>query len=296
MPGGQRRRAGELLRGVFRILLAHPEGLPAREVLRQLEEEVPPTEWEAEEYQNRPGVRRFEKIVRFASINQVKAGWLLKNVGHWTLTDEGREAYKRFTDPEEFMREAIKLYREWRRGRGEDEVEDEREGLEAPSPSATLEEAEEIAWTEISDYLQNMPPYEFQDLVASLLRAMDYHVAWIAPVGPDRGIDIIAYQDPLGTTVPRIKVQVKRRGDRINAEGLRSFMAVLGDQDVGIFVSTGGFTADAEMEARTQERRRITLVDLRRLFELWIEHAHKLTEDDRKRFPLKQVYYLAPDN
>ena len=36
-------------------------------------------------------------------------------------------------------------------------------------------------------------------------------------------------------------------------------MAVLGDQDVGIFVSTGGFTSNAEQEVRTQEKRKITL-------------------------------------
>jgi uncharacterized protein with gpF-like domain len=55
-----------------------------------------------------------------------------------------------------------------------------------------------------------MPPYEFQELVADLLRAMGYHVAWIADAGKDGGIDIVAYNDPLGTRLPRIKVQVKR--------------------------------------------------------------------------------------
>jgi predicted Mrr-cat superfamily restriction endonuclease len=39
---------------------------------------------------------------------------------------------------------------------------------------------------------------------------MDYYVA---PPGPDGGIDLIAHTDPLGTTGPRIKVQVKRRDD-----------------------------------------------------------------------------------
>jgi restriction system protein len=50
---------------------------------------------------------------------------------------------------------------------------------------------------------------------------MDYHVAWISPPGKDRGIDIIVYNDPLGTTVPRIKVQVKhKRESAITVEGL----------------------------------------------------------------------------
>jgi restriction system protein len=31
---------------------------------------------------------------------------------------------------------------------------------------------------------------------------------------------------------------------------------------LGLFVATGGFTKDAAEEARTQERRRVTLIDL----------------------------------
>lgn len=137
-------------------------------------------------------------------------------------------------------------------------------------------------------------PYDFQNLVAALLRAMGYNVSWVAPPGPDKGIDILAHTDPLGTSVPRIKVQVKRREDKVNVEGLRSFMALLGDQDVGIFVSTDGFTSDAESEARTQEKRKVTLLDLEKLFDLWVQHYDKVAESEKRLLPLKPVYYLAP--
>lgn len=101
-------------------------------------------------------------------------------------------------------------------------------------------------------------------------------------------------QTPLGAQVPRIKVQVKRHGGEIGADGLRSFMALLGDQDVGIYVSTGGFSSGAQREARTQERRRITLVDLEKLFDLWVEHYKDVAEPDKQLLPLRPVYYLAP--
>ena len=94
--------------------------------------------------------------------------------------------------------------------------------------------------------------------------------------------------------MPRTKVQVRRRKDKINVEGLRSFMTLLGDQDVGIFVSTGGFTSDAESEARTQEKRKVTLLDLEKLFDLWVQHYDKVAESDKRLLPLKPVYYLAP--
>ncbi len=54
----------------------------------------------------------------------------------------------------------------------------------------------------------------------------------------------------------------------------------------------GGFTSDAESEARTHEKRRITLLSLEQLFELWVEHYAKIPEDLRNLLPLKPIYYL----
>ncbi len=173
-------------------------------------------------------------------------------------------------------------------------IEDEGEEIQSANVVSTFEEAEETAWNSIEDHLRNISPYDFQNLVAALLRAMGYHISWIAPPGRDGGIDIVAHTDPLGISPPRIKVQVKRRTDKITVDGLRSFMAVLGDQDVGLFVSTGGFTKDAEIEARTQEKRKITLLGLEQLFDLWLEHYENVEDRDKQMLPLKPVYFLAP--
>lgn len=281
------RRQGELVRGVFQILMNHRDGLPSREVLKQLESIVPPTPFENSEYPNRPGVRRYEHIVRFSTISAVKAGWLIKERGKWSISEQGLEAWKRYQDPEEFARQARRLYREWRRS--EHQVSEGEE-----TARSTLEEAEETAWRELQDYLMNLAPMDFQDLVAALLRGMGFHVAWVAPPGPDGGTDIIAFSDPLGIQRPRIRVQVKRKQDKVSAEGLRSFMAVLGDDDIGIFISAGGFTKEAETEARAQQKRHVTLLDLERLFDLWVEHYARIPEEGRRLLPLRPVYFLAP--
>lgn len=140
-----------------------------------------------------------------------------------------------------------------------------------------------------------MPPYDFQELVAALLRGMGYHVGWVAPPGKDGGVDILAFNDPLGTRPPRIKVQVKRQQARVDVHGLRSFMALLGSDDVGIFVNAGGFTRDAHDEARSQATRRVTLLDLERLVRLWTEHYPRLDEVAKRRLPLQPIYFLAPE-
>ncbi len=38
------------MRGIFKILLDSPDGLPAKEVLHRLEQVVPPTEFEKSDY------------------------------------------------------------------------------------------------------------------------------------------------------------------------------------------------------------------------------------------------------
>jgi restriction system protein len=285
---------------MFEVLRAHPEGLHARDVISAVEARLPLTEFEKGEYPSTPGRRRFDKIARFCTIGPVKAGWLAKSKGTWTLTDEGWAAYEQITDPAEFMREASRRYYAWKRAQPSDDEDDEPEIEEeevqlATTAAATLEEATEAAWSEIESYLRQMPPYEFQELAASLLRAMGYYVPWVAPRGKDGGVDIIAYTDPLGANGPRIKVQVKRvNTGRVGVSDLRSFMAVLGNQDVGLFVTLNGFSPDAEAEARSQENRRLTLLDLPGLFDLWVEHYDQLAEEARQRLPLRNVYFLDP--
>lgn len=303
-----RRRTGELLRELFSILMAAPAGMQARAALQALAERVTLTSYESDTYES--GGRRFDKIVRFATVDCVKAGWLEKNKGIWTITDEGRKVHAGLTDPEAFYRRAVKLYNEWRAAQpdaqpapvavvlGDAVTVDTVDPADADSPSKavsiTFETAEEQAWDEISHYLRNMPPYDFQDLVADLLRAMSYYVSWVSPPGKDGGIDILAQPDALGTRPPRIKVQVKRQQVAVTVDGLRSFMALLGDSEVGLFVCTGGFTKDAAHEARTQEKRRVTLIGLETLFDLWVEHYDKLTDQARRRLPLRPIQFLSP--
>jgi len=270
--------------------------MQARDAIAALQKRMTLSEYESGEYPT--GGTRFDKIVRFATVDCVKAGWLVKQKGKWAVTEEGTQALKNFPDPEVFYKEAVKLYNEWKANRPDQSPEQPGEPGAEHGPKAvsiTFEQAEEQAWFEIEQYLRAMNPYDFQELVASLLRAMGYHVSWLAPPGKDGGIDILAWSDPLGTRPPRIKVQVKRIGQNVSVDGLRSFMAVLGEDDVGLFVTTASFTRDAQDEARTQEKRKVTLVDLEKLFDLWVEHYGKLDDAARRRLPLQPIHFLAPE-
>ena len=62
--------------------------------------------------------------------------------------------------------------------------------------------------------------------------------------------------------------------------------------DVGIFVSSGGFTPDAKAAARNSHIH-VELIDLARFIILWQEFYSKLSDEDKALLPLRPIYFLA---
>lgn len=297
MPDITWQRNGELLHALFDILHEHgTDGLRAAQAIQAVEQRVGLTDYEAGHYPD--GTRRFERIVRFATITTVKAGWLVKDEGQWYVTDEGWQARRKYKDPLDFVKRSVELYHAWKKGQpGKAKIGTPIEDppAEPDSPGITLEKAQEQARAQIEQHLKAMNPYEFQFLVADLLAGMGYHVSWVAPPGKDDGVDIIAFSDPLGMRPPRIKVQVKRYDKPVMASDVSAFMGNLGAEEVGIFVSTGDFTRDAEHKVRTDKQHRVTLIGLDALIRLWVQHYDKLGQEAKLRLPLRPVFFLALD-
>lgn len=282
-------RWGKYKRYVLEVLRDHPEGLHWKDLFAELDTLLPPNDFENGSYES-TGLRRRPYIVRFSTIALVKAGWLIKDKGFWSITEEGKRALINFKTPDEIQKQASLLYNEWRTGQPEDQS-DPVQNREIEM-IASIEEAEDNAMAIITQYLGNLDPYQFQNLIGALLEGMSYHVSWIAPPGKDGGMDIIAFQDPLGATGRRIKVQVKRRAEKAGAESIRSFLGVLSDDDIGLYICTGGFSADAERTARESETKRLTLLDAKGLFNLWVQYYEKLPQSNRALMPLKPIYHL----
>lgn len=291
-----RERLAQYQASVMNILNKSPEGIHVNQVLAELDKELPPTEYEQGTYAT-GGVRR-PKIAKFATIGLVKAGWVIKQSGIWKITSEGKQALIDFPTPAALRAECHRLYQNWKQTRTVEPTDSDIEVEDGDVELAvSVEDAETTALELVKNYLGAINPYTFQDLVRALLEAMGYHVSWVAPPGKDGGIDLVAFQDHFGAQGPRIKVQVKRQQSTAGVESIRSFLGVLSDRDdIGLYICLGGFSSDAEKEARTHASKRLTLIDARRLYELWIEHYESIPESDRSLLPLKPIYYLHLDN
>lgn len=149
----------------------------------------------------------------------------------------------------------------------------------------TFEKADEF----IEDAINQLDWQEMQELVAGLLRAMGYRTR-VSEVGPDRGVDIFASPDGLGLQEPRIFVEVKHRDNTIGAEKIRAFLGGRKHGDRCLYVSTGGFTKDAQYEA-DRASVPVTLITLPRLRQLMVDHYDRLDAETRALVPLRRLYW-----
>lgn len=295
-----RQLAAKVTYAALKILVEKGGEAAGREVIEAIEKRVELDDWAKAVYE-KSGYTRWKSILHFFSIDLIKAGFLIKKQGVWYITPEGEAAIK--LGEVGLLETATSAYRSWRDANPKNirdknassvEVEEVEEGGGEQAQEATIQQMEQLAIDGLRHQINGKNAYEFQDLVAALLRGMNYYTPFIAPKGKDGGVDVIAYQDPLGVVSPRIKVQIKHRESAATVQEIRELMGLLQKAgDVGMFVSTGGFTGDAKITARTSHVH-VELIDLDRFIALWQEFYPKLTDEDKDRLRLRPIFFYEP--
>ena len=277
-------RIGEVIRGVIGLLWSKPYGLTGSEVIARLPEVVELTEYETGFSPSSLFYPRYGRVVRLATLPLVEVGWLVKtDKGRRYLTESGREACRRYSRPQDLVTEALRL------------VKDKKNLL--PDIMVSLELIQEKVWEDIVKYIQTKHIDELRQLVAVLFEGMQYHVVWVAPPEKKHGlVDLIASVDPVGGSPKRIIVQIKHTGQQVTGEGVKSFLASLGDNDFGLMVSTGGYTADVKELLGGKDYLKINVMDLEKFYSVWIRHYDSLSMEAHNIFPLKKMFVLNPKN
>lgn len=276
---------------VMQYMKANGGTIATKEINNIVQKNVKLSEWEQERAGRLQNIRWWT-MTQLYSIDYNKAGYILKKQGSWYLTPEGEEVIKQ-QDAEQILRKANAAYRKWRQGKKMDE--DDTTGDETPEKETiiNIEQLEEQANEGIRQYIKAKNPYEFQYMVAALLRAMGYYTPFVAPKGRDGGVDVIAYIDALGAKVPRIKVQVKHMpDDSIPAKDIRSLLGILRDGDIALFVTSGTYSQQARTEALTSKTY-IKLIDGEEFIQMWQDNYSKMTDEDKNMLPLKHIAFVG---
>jgi restriction system protein len=165
------------------------------------------------------------------------------------------------------------------------------EGEAEESIADPLADIESQALERIKDRVNELDWDEMQQLVAGILRAMGYKTQ-VSPPGSDRGKDIVASPDGFGFEHPRIVVEVKHRKGQMGSQDIRSFLGGRHKDDRGLYVSTGGFSKDAQYEA---DRASIPLAmwTLDHVVRALIEHYDATDAETKRIVPLKRLHWPA---
>lgn len=288
--------AAKTLYAVMQEMKRRGGSIPSKDIYPFIEANVDLNEWEREPAGKMKYIR-WSNSFQFYSIDYVKAGFIVKANGNWYLTPEGEAVLKK--SKEEVMMIANDAYHEWKRKRDLEEEKaggrSDEEAAEAVRP-VDLDLLESNADEGLRQYIATKNPYEFQFMVAALLRAMGYHTPFVAPRGKDGGIDVIAYVDPLGAQTPRVKVQVKHKPESsIGASDIRALIGVLREGDIGLFVTSGTFSQDAKTASSTSPKF-VRLIDGQVFIDMWKEFYDKMPDEDKNMLPLKRIAFLGSNN
>lgn len=140
--------------------------------------------------------------------------------------------------------------------------------------------------------LTDLSDREFEEFTADLMRAMGYQ-ARVTPYSQDGGIDVIAHNDPLGIEPPIIKVQCKHTSGTRGRPDVQQLIGTLSQNEAGLFVTLGSFSADAV--ALERERQNLRLFSGADVTNLTLAHYDALPARWRGRMPLRRVLVVDRD-
>lgn len=172
------------------------------------------------------------------------------------------------------------------------------EGDEEVSEETAPTDLEQIADDQLAKLIMaQFKGHGMARLVAAILRAQGY-TTHVSGEGPDKGVDILAGQGPLGFGEPRICVQVKSGDTPLDRPTLDQLVGTMQNMQAqyGLLVSWAGFKSSVDRE-RTAQFFRVRLWDQKDLIEQLLQHYDQLDQQIRTELPLKRVWVPSlPDN
>lgn len=135
--------------------------------------------------------------------------------------------------------------------------------------------------------------HDLERLVEGVLKAQGYET-YRSPIGPDKGIDILAAPGRLGFGQPRICVQVKSSESPIDSQTLNQLIGSMQNVSAtqGLLVAWGGFKGSVDKDIPLHFFR-VRLWNSADLIDQILEHYDALDADLRADLPLKRVWIAA---
>ncbi len=147
-----------------------------------------------------------------------------------------------------------------------------RQVASSSSPLILIEKQNTLVKDSLHKKLMEMDPYQFEFLVADLLKAIGYENVEVTKQSGDKGIDVSAHLTLDGVTNVKTVIQVKRykTGNNIPGSVVTQLRGSAEVDQRGLIITTSKFTKDAKQEAQAPNKMPVSLINGEKLVSLLI--------------------------
>ncbi len=151
----------------------------------------------------------------------------------------------------------------------------------AKSPLLAIQNQNVLVKQKLIEKIQQMDPFQFEFLVAELLRKIGYENVEVTKRSGDKGIDVKGNLTVGGLTNVKTVIQVKRYKKGINISG-KYITQLRGSAEVdqrGLIITTSDFTKDAKNESKAMNKMPVALVNGEKLIDLLFQYKVGVKEE-----------------
>lgn len=151
----------------------------------------------------------------------------------------------------------------------------------AKSPLLAIQNQNNLVKQKLIEKIQEMDPFQFEFLVAELLRKIGYENVDVTRRSGDKGIDVVGNLTVGGLTHVKTVIQVKRykTGNNISGKYITQLRGSAEVDQRGLIITTSDFTKDAIDESKAINKMPVALVNGQKLIELLFKYKVGVKEE-----------------
>jgi len=144
----------------------------------------------------------------------------------------------------------------------------------AKSPLLAIQNQNNLVKQKLIETIQEMDPFQFEYLVAELLRKIGYENVDVTKRSGDKGIDVAGNLTVGGLTHVKTVIQVKRykTGNNISGKYITQLRGSAEVDQRGLIITTSDFTKDAINESKAINKMPVALVNGQKLIDLLFKY------------------------
>ncbi len=149
------------------------------------------------------------------------------------------------------------------------------------SPLLAIQNQNDLVKQKMVEKIRQMDPFQFEYLVAELLKKIGYEDVEVTKRSGDKGIDVLGNLTVGGLTNVKTVIQVKRykKGNNISGKYITQLRGSAEVDQRGLIITTSDFTKDAVNESKALNKMPVALVNGSKLIELLFKYRVGIKED-----------------